>query len=189
MGGETYAEDSLLVAISGRYEYSNKGIDVFLDALGRVAGQKYQGHNILAFVMVPSGNNGPDKELLACLDGNTVRHTTQTSHYLMDDYDIVMRRLRAKYPNLLIDNCASGGRRLDIELNSRSHCYCRSDFFISYRGEDQILSARAEIARKGIYCEHTTAANYAAYLEYCRLYGPAHDCLITMCGAGLKSDH
>ena len=94
MGGETYAEDSLLVAISGRYEYSNKGIDVFLDALGRVAGQKYQGHNILAFVMVPSGNNGPDKELLACLDGNTVRHTTQTSHYLMDDYDIVMRRLR-----------------------------------------------------------------------------------------------
>ena len=45
------------------------------------------------------------------------------------------------------------------------------------------------IARRGIYCEHTTAANYAAYLEYCRLYGPAHDCLIPMCGAGLKSDH
>lgn len=55
--------------------------------------------------------------------------------------------------------------------------------------EDKILDARAIIAEKGIYCEHTTAANYAAYLEYCRLYGPAHDCLITMCGAGLKSDH
>ena len=54
---------------------------------------------------------------------------------------------------------------------------------------DRILEARAMIARKGIYCEHTTAANYAAYLEYCRLYGPAHDCLIPMCGAGLKSDH
>lgn len=43
--------------------------------------------------------------------------------------------------------------------------------------------------RKGIYCEHTTAANYAAYLEYCRLYGKTPDTLITMCGAGLKSDH
>ena len=35
----------------------------------------------------------------------------------------------------------------------------------------------------------TTAANYAAYLEYCRLYGQTSDTLITMCGAGLKSDH
>lgn len=55
--------------------------------------------------------------------------------------------------------------------------------------EDQILAARSALARKGIYCEHTTAANYAAYLAYYRQYGPTPDCLITMCGAGLKSDH
>lgn len=55
--------------------------------------------------------------------------------------------------------------------------------------EDQILSARAALAKKGVYCEHTTAANYAAYLRYCELYGRAEDCVITMCGAGLKSDH
>lgn len=55
--------------------------------------------------------------------------------------------------------------------------------------EDKILQARAELARKGVYCEHTTAANYAAYQEYCRLYGKTPDTLITMCGAGLKSDH
>jgi len=55
--------------------------------------------------------------------------------------------------------------------------------------EDSILKARAFLAQKGIYCEHTTAANYAAYWEYCRLYGKTKDCLITMCGAGLKSDH
>ena len=47
--------------------------------------------------------------------------------------------------------------------------------------EDEILDA--------VYCEHTTAANYAAYLNYCRKYGETPDCLITMCGAGLKSDH
>ena len=55
--------------------------------------------------------------------------------------------------------------------------------------EEEILEARTVLARKGVYCEHTTAANYAAYLSYCRTYGPTPDCLITMCGAGLKSDH
>jgi threonine synthase len=55
--------------------------------------------------------------------------------------------------------------------------------------EDKIMEARAALSKKGIYCEHTTAANYAAYLRYCELYGTAEDCLITMCGAGLKSDH
>ncbi len=55
--------------------------------------------------------------------------------------------------------------------------------------EDRILDARSKLALKGVYCEHTTAANYAAYLAYCEKYGPTPDCLITMCGAGLKSDH
>ena len=55
--------------------------------------------------------------------------------------------------------------------------------------EDRILEARAFLARQGMYVEHTTAANYAAYRRYCELYGPTPDTLITMCGAGLKSDH
>ena len=55
--------------------------------------------------------------------------------------------------------------------------------------EDKILRAREMLAQQGVYCEHTTAANYAAYLNYCRLYGDTPDTLITMCGAGLKSDH
>ncbi len=55
--------------------------------------------------------------------------------------------------------------------------------------EDKILDARAELAAKGIYCEHTTAASYAAYKKYCDIYGKTPDALISMCGAGLKSDH
>lgn len=55
--------------------------------------------------------------------------------------------------------------------------------------ESRILEARALLAQKGIYCEHTTAATYAAYLQYCELNGRTSDCLIPMCGAGLKSDH
>lgn len=55
--------------------------------------------------------------------------------------------------------------------------------------EKRIMEARMALAAKGIYCEHTTAATYAAYLSYCEGNGKTSDCLIPMCGAGLKSDH
>jgi Threonine synthase len=55
--------------------------------------------------------------------------------------------------------------------------------------ENRILEARRVLAAKGIYCEHTTAAIFAAYWHYCDLFGKTSDCLISMCGAGLKSDH
>lgn len=55
--------------------------------------------------------------------------------------------------------------------------------------EDLILSSQQFLAHKGIFCELTTAATYAAYLQYCQLHGPLKDVLIPMCGAGLKSVH
>ena len=55
--------------------------------------------------------------------------------------------------------------------------------------EDRILEARSTLARQGIYAEHTTAANLAAYWNYCEQHGKTPDSLLTMCGAGLKSDH
>ena len=55
--------------------------------------------------------------------------------------------------------------------------------------ENGILEARKQLAEQGIYIEHTTAANYAAYLALTARIGPLPDTLITMCGAGLKSDH
>lgn len=63
------------------------------------------------------------------------------------------------------------------------------DICFIHAPENRILDARAALAQKGVYCEHTTAANYAAYLHYCEKFGPLSDVLITMCGAGLKSDH
>lgn len=53
----------------------------------------------------------------------------------------------------------------------------------------KILAARSPLARQGIYCEHTTAAVYAGYESYCQEHGTLSDVLISMCGAGLKSDH
>ncbi|MFI3313521.1 MAG: threonine synthase, partial [Eubacteriales bacterium] len=54
--------------------------------------------------------------------------------------------------------------------------------------EETILAARLALAEQGVYCEHTTAASYAAYLAYCEKNGPTPDSLLSMCGAGLKSD-
>ena len=65
----------------------------------------------------------------------------------------------------------------------------RHDVRLIRAPEDKILEARSLLAEKGIYCEHTTAANYAAYLKYCEAHGETRDSLLPMCGAGLKSDH
>ena len=54
--------------------------------------------------------------------------------------------------------------------------------------EDKILEARERLSNQGIYVEHTTAAIYAAYLEYTKKHKQT-ECLISMCGAGIKSDH
>ena len=50
--------------------------------------------------------------------------------------------LRARFPHLIVENCASGGRRLDFEAVSRSHSYCRTDYAISHRGPSQIVDVQ-----------------------------------------------
>lgn len=51
--GCTLPEDVMIVATSGRYEYKNKGIDVFLEALNRMLRSKELTKPVLAFVHVP----------------------------------------------------------------------------------------------------------------------------------------
>jgi phosphorylase/glycogen(starch) synthase len=54
--------DAALVCISGRYEFHNKGLDVLLEACGRVNGQ--EGRRVVLFVLVPAGNSGLRSEVL-----------------------------------------------------------------------------------------------------------------------------
>ncbi len=44
--------------------------------------------------------------------------------------------MRAKFPNIMLENCASGGRRVDIEMVKRAHSYCRSDYYIGPKEGD-----------------------------------------------------
>jgi alpha-galactosidase len=47
--------------------------------------------------------------------------------------------MRARFPNILQENCASGGRRIDMEMISRAHTYCRSDYLIRRKPHDAAL--------------------------------------------------
>ncbi|MBP7933163.1 MAG: alpha-galactosidase [Phycisphaerae bacterium] len=46
--------------------------------------------------------------------------------YLEGEYEL-FDRLRGKYPDLLIESCSSGGRRIDLETMRRAHTYWKSD--------------------------------------------------------------
>ena len=46
-------DDTLIVATSGRYEFKNKGINVYLEALNRLTREKNLTREVLAFVNVP----------------------------------------------------------------------------------------------------------------------------------------
>lgn len=96
MTGKTFKDDTMLVGISGRYEFKNKGIDLFIDAFGRLKKSNYNGKDIVGFIMVPAGNNGPDKELVAKLNGSQSDYSCITTHYLSDpEYDAITHRINS----------------------------------------------------------------------------------------------
>jgi len=96
MSGEEVAKDAILIGIGGRYEYRNKGIDVFIDALNKLDKTDPSGRSIQAFIMIPSGHNGADRQLVSKLSGDgPADYTTQVSHVLMNgEYDVITRRFR-----------------------------------------------------------------------------------------------
>lgn len=65
--GGSISDDALFVVNSGRYEYRNKGTDVFLDVLKHLNEQSSNKREILAFVLIPANTYGPRKDLVARL--------------------------------------------------------------------------------------------------------------------------
>ena len=67
--GVSYGDDTFIVATSGRCEYRNKGLDVYLDAL-KALGDIKADRRILAYVLVPAWCAGPRSDLRFNLDGS-----------------------------------------------------------------------------------------------------------------------
>jgi glycosyltransferase involved in cell wall biosynthesis len=60
-------DDALLVATSGRYEFRNKGLDVFIDSLDLLRKQKNLTGEVVAFVLVPGDVTAPRQEVISRL--------------------------------------------------------------------------------------------------------------------------
>ena len=68
--GVDYPEETFLVATSGRHEYRNKGLDLFLDAVARLGNEMQGDGKALAFVLVPGWVKGPSESLRRGLENN-----------------------------------------------------------------------------------------------------------------------
>jgi len=89
--------NALLIGTSGRYEFKNKGIDVFIDALGQINKNKALNREVIGFILVPAGHHGPSKALLENLrDKNNAKPLANPylSHELNEEqYDPVLKAI------------------------------------------------------------------------------------------------
>jgi len=65
--GQKISENSLFVVNSGRYEFRNKGIDLYIEGLAKLKDQ-HTSRPIVAYILVPAGASGQRQELLDVLD-------------------------------------------------------------------------------------------------------------------------
>ena len=100
--GQEFADDTIIVSTGGRYEFRNKGIDILLESLNRLAHEPSLDRDVLAFINVPAWVKGPREDLRARLDNcqlsifNSPLETPVITHelYNMDD-DKALSMMRA----------------------------------------------------------------------------------------------
>ncbi len=73
--GDTISDDAVIISTSGRYEWRNKGIDVFIEAVNRLRTDAYAlKHEIVAFIEVPAWVKAKRDDLAERLEGIEKRH-------------------------------------------------------------------------------------------------------------------
>jgi len=84
--GEQFDDDTLIVSTSGRYEFRNKGIDVFVEAMNRLLRDRDLKKKVLAFIEVPGWVGEPRKDLQERLASkqtfDTPLDVPQVTHWL-----------------------------------------------------------------------------------------------------------
>ena len=97
--GEDFGDDTMLVATSGRYEFRNKGIDVYIDAINRLRYDDRLQRPVVAFIDVPAWVGEPRKDLQERLESgqrfDTPLPMPQLTHTLHNtDSDKVLSMMR-----------------------------------------------------------------------------------------------
>jgi phosphorylase/glycogen(starch) synthase len=88
--GYNLSDDSVFIVTSGRYEFRNKGVDIFLDSLGELNRKENPARECVAFLLIPAYHMGPRQDLAEALylngtvTGNE-RYLTHGLHYASTD--------------------------------------------------------------------------------------------------------
>lgn len=103
--GHDYPENTFIVLTSGRFEYRNKGLDMFLDSIVRLNDLKSSKQKIVAFIAVPAWVKGPRRDLAERLRSSREWHTGLHDPFVTHDLhnpgeDSILCRIRS----LALDN-------------------------------------------------------------------------------------
>ncbi len=98
--GSNLDDHTLIVSTSGRYEFRNKGIDVFIDAMNILRHDGRLKRNVVAFIDVPAWVREPRKDLQSRLEqvfnDGTPLDCPVITHWLNNmDQDNTLNKLRA----------------------------------------------------------------------------------------------
>ncbi|MEI7897772.1 MAG: alpha-glucan family phosphorylase [bacterium] len=96
--GQEYSPDTILILTSGRYEFRNKGIDIFIDSMGLLNRQSKLPQTVIAVLAVSSGHNVPRKDLIDRMnkkDLNLARKEEYCTHGLSEpENDLILKRIK-----------------------------------------------------------------------------------------------
>lgn len=97
--GQDFDDDTLIVSTSGRYEFRNKGVDVYIEAMNRLLRDDQLKRQVLAFIEVPGWVGEPRKDLQERLASgkhfDTPLEVPQITHWLHNmSHDQVLGMLK-----------------------------------------------------------------------------------------------
>jgi glycosyltransferase involved in cell wall biosynthesis len=97
--GEHLDDDTLIVSTSGRYEFRNKGVDVYIEAMNRLLRDKNLKKKVVAFIEVPGWVGEPRKDLIDRLQSgktyDTPLEVPQVTHWLHEmSHDNVLSMMK-----------------------------------------------------------------------------------------------
>lgn len=93
-------EDALFIANSGRYEFHNKGIDTYIDAVAALNEKQNLNKNVYAFILVPANHAGPRTDVIEYIHNCDFVHPIEenylTHHLHQEEYDPILNKIREK---------------------------------------------------------------------------------------------
>jgi len=103
--GQALNPDTFLITTSGRYEYRNKGLDIYIDTMKLLLNSEQLKRDVVAFIMVPAWVHGVRADLKYCINDdyqqNTPLQTPFLTHWIhqMEDDKVMNFILSSGFTN------------------------------------------------------------------------------------------